>query len=80
LATQSFVAFCVSEITGTENIITSKNSSRLNENYLFQDISTMQSGTKARGVPVCWLIIAEHLEETFHRQNIAVSHPQLLFL
>jgi len=38
-----------------------------------------KSGTKARGVPICWLIIAEHLEETFHRQNIAVSHPLLLF-
>jgi hypothetical protein len=34
LATQSFVAFCVSEILGTENIITSKNNS-LNDNRLF---------------------------------------------
>jgi hypothetical protein len=40
MATQSFVAFCVNEIVGTENI-TFKNS-RLNKNHLFQDISTMQ--------------------------------------
>jgi hypothetical protein len=36
-----------------------------------------KSGTKASGVPVCWLIIAGHLEETFHRENIAESHPLL---
>jgi hypothetical protein len=36
----SFVAFCVNEIVGTENV-TLKNS-RLNKNHLFQDISTMQ--------------------------------------
>jgi len=29
--------------------------------------------TKAIGVPECWLIIAGHLEETFHRQNITES-------
>jgi hypothetical protein len=34
----------------------------------------------ASGVPVCWLIIAGHLEETFHRQNTAGSHPLLLFI
>jgi hypothetical protein len=38
-----------------------------------------KNGTNASGVPVCWLIIAEHLEETFNRQNIAESHPLLLF-
>jgi hypothetical protein len=38
-----------------------------------------KSCTKASGVPVCWLIIAEHLEETFHRQNIAGSQQLLLF-
>jgi hypothetical protein len=30
-----------------------------------------KSGTKESGVPVSWLIIAGHLKETFHRQNIA---------
>ena len=34
-----------------------------------------ENGTKASGVPLCWLIIAGHLEETFHRQN----YPLLLF-
>jgi hypothetical protein len=38
-----------------------------------------KSGTKASGVPVCRLIIAGHLEQTFHRQNIAESHPLLIF-
>jgi hypothetical protein len=32
---------------------------------------TWKSGIKASGVPVCWLIIDGHLEEMFHRQNIA---------
>ena len=36
-------------------------------------------GTMASGVPVCWLITAGHLEQTFHMQNIAESHPLLLF-
>jgi hypothetical protein len=36
-----------------------------------------QSGTKT-SVPVCWLIIAGHLGEKFHRQNIAGSDPVLL--
>jgi hypothetical protein len=36
-------------------------------------------GTNARGIPVRWLIVAGHLEEMFHRKNIAESHP-LLFL
>jgi hypothetical protein len=36
-----------------------------------------KSGTK---VPACWLIIAGHLEEMFHRQNIAESHPLLPFM
>jgi hypothetical protein len=38
-----------------------------------------KSGTKASAVPVCWLIIAGHLEETFYWQNIAENHPLLLF-
>jgi hypothetical protein len=38
-----------------------------------------KSGSKVSGVPVGWLFIAEHVEETFHRQNIAGSHPLLLF-
>ena len=38
-----------------------------------------KSNTKASGVPVCWQIIAGHLEDTFHRQNVAVSRPLLLF-
>jgi len=38
-----------------------------------------KSSTRASGVQVCWLIIAGHLEETFHRQNIAGSQPLLLF-
>jgi hypothetical protein len=40
---------------------------------------TRKSSTKASGVLVCWLIIAGHLEQTFHRQYIAESHPLLLF-
>jgi hypothetical protein len=38
-----------------------------------------KSGTKANRIPKCWLIIARHLEEMFYRQNIAESHPLLLF-
>jgi len=38
-----------------------------------------KNGTKASGVPVCWQIIAGHFEETFIRQNVAESHPLLLF-
>jgi hypothetical protein len=38
-----------------------------------------KSDTKASELPVCWLIIAGHLEETFHGQNIEESHPLLLF-
>jgi len=38
-----------------------------------------KSGTKANGFLVFWLIIAEHLEETFHGRNIAESHPLLFF-
>jgi hypothetical protein len=38
-----------------------------------------QSGTKARGVPVWWLFIAGHLEETFHRLHITLSRPLSLF-
>jgi len=37
------------------------------------------SGTKANRVPERWLIIVGHLEEKFHMQNIAESHPQPLF-
>jgi hypothetical protein len=36
LATQSFVALCVSRTAGTDNIITFKNR-RLNDNFLSQD-------------------------------------------
>jgi len=36
-------------------------------------------GAKAKGLPVCWLIITVHLEETFHWQNIAENHPLLHF-
>jgi len=32
----------------------------------------------AVGVPVCWLIVVGHLEETFHRQNRAESYSLLL--
>jgi hypothetical protein len=39
LATQNYVAFCVSGVIGTENIITSENSN-LKETRLFQDIKT----------------------------------------
>jgi hypothetical protein len=38
-----------------------------------------ESGAKASGVPVCWLITAGHLEETTFRQNIAESRPLLFF-
>jgi hypothetical protein len=30
-----------------------------------------KSGTNVSGVPVCWLIIAGHFEQTSHRQNMA---------
>jgi hypothetical protein len=35
-------------------------------------------GSKASGFPVCWLIVAGHIKETFHRSNIAESPPLLL--
>jgi len=38
-----------------------------------------KSGSKSSGIPVSWLIIAEHLEDVLHRQNIAENHPLLLF-
>jgi len=38
-----------------------------------------KSSTKASGVPVCWLIIAGNLEEMFHRQSVAESHPLVFF-
>lgn len=38
-----------------------------------------KSSTKASGVPVGWLIIAGHLQEMLHKQNIAESHTLLLF-
>jgi hypothetical protein len=38
-----------------------------------------KSGTLASGFPVFWLIIAGHLEGTFHRQNIAEDESLLLF-
>ena len=42
-----------------------------------QDMSYMEKQYQGSG---CWLIITRHLEETFHRQNIAESHPHLLFV
>jgi hypothetical protein len=74
LATQSIVAFYVNEIVGTENI-TFKNSG-LNKNHLFQDISTMQK--QYQGIWSPRMLIVEHFTGTFHRQNIAESHPLLL--
>jgi hypothetical protein len=38
-----------------------------------------KSGNKPNGVPVCRLVIAGHLEETFNRLNIAENHPVFLF-
>jgi hypothetical protein len=38
-----------------------------------------KGGTKASGVPVCWMITAGHLEETFCGQNIVESNLLLLF-
>jgi hypothetical protein len=38
-----------------------------------------KGGTKAYGVPVCWMIIDGPLEETYYRKNIAESHLLLLF-
>jgi hypothetical protein len=34
-----------------------------------------KTGTKAYGFSALWLIIAGHLEETFHEPNIVGSHP-----
>jgi hypothetical protein len=39
----------------------------------------LRKGIKASGVPVHWLIIAGHSEQTFHRQNGAENHPLLLY-
>jgi hypothetical protein len=49
------------------------------ENDFTRTFPPWKSGTKSSGVPVCWLIIAGHLEETFHRQNIAENESLLLF-
>jgi hypothetical protein len=38
------------------------------------------SGSKASGFSVLWLINVGHLEEMFHKQNIAESHPILHFM
>jgi hypothetical protein len=38
-----------------------------------------KSGIKASKVPSCWLNTAGHLEEKFHRQNVAESHQLLFF-
>jgi hypothetical protein len=38
-----------------------------------------KSGTSVSGVPVLWLFIAGHLEETFHRQHITEIRPLVLF-
>jgi len=39
-----------------------------------------KSGTKARGVTVWCLIIAGHLQETLHRQNITECRPLTLLI
>jgi hypothetical protein len=38
-----------------------------------------KSDAKASEFPGCWLNIAGHLEETFHRKNVAASVPLLRF-
>jgi len=53
--------------------------SRCSERWAQRVISPWKSGTKANRVPVCWLIIAGHLEETLHRQNVAENESLLLF-
>ena len=39
-----------------------------------------KSGTKASGVPLRRLIVAGHLEKTFHWKNAAEVHELLLFM
>jgi hypothetical protein len=39
----------------------------------------LKSGTKASWAPVWWMIIAGHLERTFHRQNVSEHHALLPF-
>jgi hypothetical protein len=34
----------------------------------------------ASGVPVCWIIVAGHLEETFRKQNRAETYSLLLLI
>jgi hypothetical protein len=36
--------------------------------------------SKGSEFSVCWLINAAHVEETFHKENIAESHPILRFM
>jgi hypothetical protein len=51
----------------------------ITNNDFTRTIPPWKSGTKASGVPKCWVIIVGQLEEMFHRQNIPESHPVLLF-
>jgi hypothetical protein len=39
-----------------------------------------RSGTEASGVPIRRLIVAGHLEKTFHRKNTAEVHDMLPFM
>jgi hypothetical protein len=45
--------------------------------WLHQDISTMEKQHQGKWSPC--MLADKHLEEMFHRQNIAESHPLLLF-
>jgi hypothetical protein len=55
---------------------TSEQSAMSTESDFTRITPSWKNDTKARGFPAPWLIIAGHLEETFHRQNIAESHKQ----
>jgi hypothetical protein len=37
-------------------------------------LTLWKCGTKVSWVPVCWMIIPGHLEEAFHKVNIAENH------
>jgi len=39
-----------------------------------------KSSIKASGIPLCWLVIVGHLEQTLYWQSIAESHPLLHFM
>jgi hypothetical protein len=42
---------------------------------IHQEISTTEQRYQEKRSPVRWLIIAGHLEVTFHRQNVAENRP-----